>query len=90
MRKIHDARGLVDDHDTERREGVDGPEFQATHNDHTTRHTTAIRVTARHQRSLASGRQADHPPGAVDDARARDLLVALVILGVTVSGKITS
>ena len=34
VRKVHDARGLVDDHNSERREGVDGPELQATHNDH--------------------------------------------------------
>ena len=34
VREIHDASGLVDDHDSERGERVDGPELQATHNDH--------------------------------------------------------
>ncbi len=34
MSEVHDARGLVDDHDTQRCEGVDGPELQATDDDH--------------------------------------------------------
>ena len=34
VREIDDAGGLVDDHDSDRREGVDGPELQAADNDH--------------------------------------------------------
>ena len=71
MREIHRARRLVDDDDADGGKRVDGPELEATHDDH--------QEFSSHRRNSAPPMSPDDLPLPVDDTRGRDLAVALVI-----------